>query len=461
MAAQQPCCDEKKKAELKEMYKGQNMMPAPVQVFSGSSKKHSVEQERSINEYYVNLVLSGCGGSVELERLLDKDQKVLVTGVAGVGKSTLMQYIAHNWGCDKLWTEKFDYVYKVSFKTYLLDGCTSQITTAVNNLRQPEARLKAFIAYYLWLAALRQGNVKKEVRDYMEDIVLGDRTLLLVDGYDEVRHYEGNAEFSALSAVLMSQPYFILTTRPNTMRESIRNRFDAAVDNEGLDGKGIEKFITLHGEGGTGIKQFLNDNPDVKKVCSVPVNAAMVCLLHKELSCKGHVTVVDLYTNMLTILARRFYTKANNSEETPGKTEDDLYLISCGTFCNHSEMKVLRALALGILERDEGLIFEAGTPGQRTPHTIHGAIGFTGMKLSPSAVYGVGILKMETLGEDHQYSFIQLSFQEYLAAYELKERALCALRANKKVTEESERLARMRGKQEGDGGEREAGKDAG
>eukprot|EP01059_Diplonema_ambulator_P000974 TRINITY_DN1074_c0_g1_i5.p1 TRINITY_DN1074_c0_g1~~TRINITY_DN1074_c0_g1_i5.p1 ORF type:complete len:223 (+),score=84.61 TRINITY_DN1074_c0_g1_i5:38-670(+) len=207
MAAQQPCCDEKKKAELKEMYKGQNMMPAPVQVFSGSSKKHSVEQERSINEYYVNLVLSGCGGSVELERLLDKDQKVLVTGVAGVGKSTLMQYIAHNWGCDKLWTEKFDYVYKVSFKTYLLDDCCNFINVVSQSRLEGGAgtRLKAFIVYCLW--ALKQDILQPRGAAEFDSIVLGDRTLLLIDGYDAVMHYEGDTEFDKLFDDILEVPH--------------------------------------------------------------------------------------------------------------------------------------------------------------------------------------------------------------------------------------------------------------
>lgn len=45
--------------------------------------------------------------------------KVLLLGIAGIGKTTLLHYLSYRWGEDKLWEGKFDYVLRVRLKTLL------------------------------------------------------------------------------------------------------------------------------------------------------------------------------------------------------------------------------------------------------------------------------------------------------------------------------------------------------
>jgi MoxR-like ATPase len=44
--------------------------------------------------------------------------KVLVLGRAGVGKTSLMHYISYKWAKNQLWTDEFDYVFRVRLKDF-------------------------------------------------------------------------------------------------------------------------------------------------------------------------------------------------------------------------------------------------------------------------------------------------------------------------------------------------------
>src|SRR5690349_10887340 len=122
---------------LKNIYKGQDKI---AQLIEGLDEI----PQQSLDDYYVKLQMivkedtsnknhayesiTGEKKDIELENLFEKSSdatankvphKLLILGGAGVGKSTLMQYIAFQWGLDKLWNDKFDYVYRISLKTML------------------------------------------------------------------------------------------------------------------------------------------------------------------------------------------------------------------------------------------------------------------------------------------------------------------------------------------------------
>ncbi|PCI36547.1 MAG: hypothetical protein COB50_04575, partial [Thiotrichales bacterium] len=62
--------------------------------------------------------------SIELAKLFEKLEgdenkavsRVLITGRAGVGKSTMSQYMAYKWSKGDLWQGKFDYVFWLPLK---------------------------------------------------------------------------------------------------------------------------------------------------------------------------------------------------------------------------------------------------------------------------------------------------------------------------------------------------------
>lgn len=56
-----------------------------------------------------------------------------------------MQYIAHDWGNNNLWKDKFDFVYKITLKQYLRKECKDFIKKE----KYDDKEFEAFIAYNL------------------------------------------------------------------------------------------------------------------------------------------------------------------------------------------------------------------------------------------------------------------------------------------------------------------------
>jgi len=186
-------------AKLKNLYKSQNVIPQLIEVLADKKR------EQSIEDYYVklNILLSTDNSSlvssesvngrkeeIELKDIFDKtkdkkNSKILILGGAGAGKSTLMQYVAHQWGSDKLWNDKFDSVYKITFKQLLLSDCNRFVNTYEKKQNyEDNAALKAFIAFNI------EDGDRREASKKIDQIELNDKTLLLIDGYDEVQHLD-------------------------------------------------------------------------------------------------------------------------------------------------------------------------------------------------------------------------------------------------------------------------------
>lgn len=222
--------------------------------------------------------------------------RVLVTGVAGVGKTTLMDYCRYMWGKKELWHDstssgyKFEFVVRVrlrelgnekwkdNYKNHNGDG-QSQIYI------RP---LICFIHYKLPPAIKKQVTVVQ-----LEKYLHSDRTktLLLVDGYDEVAHIFCNDSKYPDERLIKEQifdfPNIIMTTRPGAVHIDILNKFQLKVYNLGLDDNGISKYInkefeTQDQELASSFKSFFDTHPDVRKMCQIPINLALICLVWKN-----------------------------------------------------------------------------------------------------------------------------------------------------------------------------------
>ncbi len=196
-------------SRLQDIYKSQDEIPQLIEVLASDKKQ-------LIKDYYVklNIILSstdngqltssesvaGAKEEIELKDIFSqrdgKNNKILILGGAGVGKSTLMQYIANQWANDKLWHDKFDLVYKISLKQFLRSGCEN----FVNQYEAADNELNAFIAYNI------ENGDTKAARKQVENIKLDDdRVLLLVDGYDEVSHLDEMGVYKAVKDSILSQ----------------------------------------------------------------------------------------------------------------------------------------------------------------------------------------------------------------------------------------------------------------
>ncbi|WP_392506862.1 NACHT domain-containing protein [Rickettsia sp. 2024-CO-Wats] len=161
--------------------------------------------------------------------------KVLLLGSVGIGK----HYISYKWGKRELWSDKFDYVFTVRLQELLneswKDGYSGYFD--INNLSQ--SKLNCFIHY-----CLGSSESTLSIKEIM-DIQNKDKMLLLLDGYGAVAHLNTRDEFKKLIDKILEYKNIIMSSRPNTVVEAMRNRFVRKVDNTDWDSEGIIKILSM------------------------------------------------------------------------------------------------------------------------------------------------------------------------------------------------------------------------
>ncbi|WP_016770001.1 NACHT domain-containing protein [Rickettsia sibirica] len=195
--------------------------------------------------------------------------KVLLLGSAGIGKTTLMHYLSYKWGKEKLWNNKFDYVFRIRLKELL--SWTVRYGTNID-----DDILSCFVHY-----CLDSNDIKLEDIKSIQD---KDRILLLLDGYDEVAFLsQSNRDDRDIMDSVFQYKNIVMSSRPNEVIEEMSNRFEQKVDNTGWDSEGIEQYVHKNFEYdkelGTPLKIFLDTHGQIKEICAVPINTALICLI--------------------------------------------------------------------------------------------------------------------------------------------------------------------------------------
>ena len=399
---------------------------------------------------------------------LDKDKeegepigKVLLLGGAGIGKTTLMHYISHQWAHGRLWKGKYAYLFRVRLKELLNNSWKSDYTRD----ERDEHPLACFIDYCLRNQRIQLLERKKkafklckaaEVQSLLEDPASQHSVLLLVDGYDEIASQSQQGIVKDIVDAILEQDRVIMTSRPNAADKKLRAAFDRQVESQGLDRAGIDQYIDLQfdkGQAGQDLKDFLTKNRQILGMCEVPINTALLCIVWKDPAIREKLQAQsgedlklgELYEELVVWLGKRYMSKfeGENPEELP-----DQFILR-----KHPIVKTLKEVAytsftgegkeqaagtLGIkgeyiantAEKQEtklesvyqyGLLRAAGTLGIKGEYIANTAKK-QGTKLK--SVYQYGLLRAEGGGKwlkDKTHYFIHLTFQEYLTALRLSE----------------------------------------
>jgi hypothetical protein len=185
--------------KLQDLYvKSKKMLPKLIDDLSIASQ--------SMDDYYVNLQIvvdksqEGEKYPIELTQLFDDVEnqhasgKVLIVGGAGIGKTTLLDRIAYEWGKGKLFQDKFDYVFTVRLKKLTTDAWRNRPTDMDDPLETLMCESlcdQAFthrdtLAGSSWAKGSLLKQDKAEIVSLLTDKEKRSRVLLLLDGYDEV-----------------------------------------------------------------------------------------------------------------------------------------------------------------------------------------------------------------------------------------------------------------------------------
>lgn len=365
---------------------------------------------------YDNIV--GQKRAIDLEHLFDqldvhnpKAAKILILGRAGVGKTTLMHYIAYKWGADELWKKSYDAVFRIRLKELTSENWKSNYDK--KDIRK--CRLACFVHYC---------TGADELID-LEDVVAvldnrKDRILFLLDGYDEIAHLVYSADGSdshdahKIIAKIFECPNIIMTSRPNALDDNFKSKFDRIVENIGLDSKCIEQYVDNYFRRnpvlGEGLKLFLSQSYMVKSICTTPINAALVCLMWSKDDARNKLdkdmSISRLYQNIVLWLSKRFLANF--------KAQQDIANIAPKVILQSTDLNCIKKIAYeglltGKLMVENGLMVKL----------------ITEFNVNIQDINRYGILRPNEDKRDmiHQnHYFLHLTFQEFLTGCFLKDK---------------------------------------
>ena len=193
---------------------------------------------------------------------ISRKKRVLVEGVPGSGKSTLVQRMCHDWSVGSF-AQDYKVVIQVTLRSLPKDQKLS---------------LEDLI-----FTSVGDGAVVQEVTDFIT-AHQGQGVLFIFDGFDELS--EEMREKSPVHDIITGHlaPYssFMVTTRP-IAAENLYHRVDRRVEISGFGEEEVEKFIreyfASNPSAGEKLLSTLYDRPHIMNLCFTPLLLLMVCYI--------------------------------------------------------------------------------------------------------------------------------------------------------------------------------------
>ncbi|KAM9335865.1 NACHT, LRR and PYD domains-containing protein 3-like [Symphorus nematophorus] len=252
-------------------------------------------------------------------------KKVLVTGVAGIGKTVLVQKMLFDFGGNRD-NLAFDFIIHMTFRDLnLIDKPT--------NLRQMVLRKNKHLA--------------KELDNILEN---DNKLLIILDGFDEFRHYrhcdvdifvtepDEDAEVvevfgSLMQGELLPNASVMLTSRPAAINHIPVGCIDRFVLIVGFSLAEVQDFFLRYFQDSTLADRMFTmvlQNELMLTLCYIPAFCYIVCCILKEskdLCGESPKTMTDIYVQYLVALLRS-HTQARAETFLQGQRAGDIHQLS-------------------------------------------------------------------------------------------------------------------------------------
>ena len=317
-------------------------------------------------------------------------QFILVEGLPGIGKSSLLQEISNKWGQGRL-LHKFKLVLLVQ-------------------LRDPSVQQAAYLNDLLQLFCKRDVKAA-EISMACTDYLLkngGEDVVFLFDGFDE---FPENLQRDSLVVDILKRqvlPYsgLLVSSRPHASVK-LRQHATVIVDVLGFSKEDqtlyIEHSLKQKPHQVEEVLEYLACNPTICSLCFIPFNLKVLMYLCKQgISLPSNST--ELYNHFICITICRHLAK---SGQILDNTITDL--ADLPEPCNTIVQK-LSQLSFEALNKNK-LIFTTDEVKEVCQDIV----------TLPGALNGFGLLQVvrhfELTGETMTFNFIHFSIQEFLAAH--------------------------------------------
>ena len=190
-------------------------------------------------------------------------KQVLIEGVPGSGKSTLVQRMCHDWSVSRF-AQDYNVVVKVTLRSLPKDQKLS---------------LEDLI-----FTSVADEDTVKEITQFITS-QKGRGVLFVFDGFDEMSNEMQKKSIvrSILDGRLAPQSSFVVTTRPISA-VSLYHCVDRRVEISGFGEKEVEEYITEYfassnPSAGRQLLSTLSLRPHIKRLCYVPLLLQMICFI--------------------------------------------------------------------------------------------------------------------------------------------------------------------------------------
>ena len=332
--------------------------------------------------------------SVEYEMVfyyLKSGTRLLIEGRPGSGKTTLVHKFSQDWGKGdtKQGLEGVKLLFLVHLRGFF------------NN---PNITLQDIIKCYF-----TESSMVEEVMQYASQHS-GEGLCFILDGLDEYcpRSQDNTFIFRLIKRELLPKAVVIVASRPAATAKQ-RSIATKRVEVLGFLKEQIHqyvenyKFSEVEHSKQTDLRKYLDEHSNVHHMCYLPIHCAMVCFLFDIMgSCLPH-TETEMYTEftkhtLLRTLTRSGVDSLNSPENLPSNEKEIFHLI-----CKLGFEKTIASKQ--VMKKSELNFF---------------------MDLS-SGSESLGLITVDRMaskcGFDNLYSFLHLTFQEYLAAYHISKLA--------------------------------------
>ncbi len=346
---------------------------------------------------------------------------VVVSGAAGVGKTTLIDYIAYQWalckqgvGKEGPWSD---------FDGVLIIRCRS-LRPEIMGPNISAWSIAKLLCLTCWNGLdMLVAEAAELLSQWREN---PDKYLLLLDGLDELPMFEMDSPWHGLLKQLFGLPFKkLVTTRPyaiSNLQQWLSH--DGLVEIEGFSDENVPTFFKKHLGANERTNNFIKDikrNPDLWAIVHIPINAYLLKIWW-ETACQqdkpvllSEMSVSNLYESLMVNVCRRYLAKIGELDENK-LLDDELVLEVPNIRCL---LDTLGCWAFEGLRQDTtqlSISWLKGVQGNDESPTLLSANRLK--QLNVPTLKALGLLKQVSCGIKAQqvYEFLHLSFQEFLTA---------------------------------------------
>ena len=338
-----------------------------------------------------------CKQSFNIEDLCSLDKKVMIEGIAGSGKTTLTRHICQQWAEGELLRGA-----NLVIHLTLADPALWSAKSLEDMIPHPSAEMRKTVAKHI---VEQRGSGCCFILDGWEDLP------------EESSFVQEVVEGKKLQ-VALPHCFFIVTSRPFASH-SLQLLVSTTVEITGFSHESVDTYATQYltqvGRDPTVFITALNDNHHARRLCSLPINAAILLYLFLTIETGLPTTQTELFKCfILNLLLRHLVTKVGQkvrklrefSDLPPNEKQvfDNLCLIAhYSTFNGKAASQSNQLLSSDDLQK-------AGLHDIQDTHDIQVTLGL--MKVHQQLTW---------CGLDPHYGFLHSSVQDFLCALRMSQ----------------------------------------